>query len=202
MRRLSIAAALVSLFAATLAHAAGDPDAGKAKAAACAACHGIQGHSPNNPVWPKLAGQHPNYLRKQLRGFKSGARKNETMSPMAAPLGEQDIEDLAAYFSGQEVTVDSADPKKAALGAQIYRAGIPGKGVGACMGCHGPTGRGNPPAVFPWLSGQHAAYVAKTLKDFRDGNRANDPNEMMRLTAGPMSDKEIGAVAEYISGLY
>lgn len=202
MRTPAFAATLTFLLSAGLVHAAGDADAGKTKAAACAPCHGIQGHSPTNAVWPKLAGQHDSYIRKQLHDFKSGVRKNETMSPMAAPLENQDIEDLAAYFSGQEATIDSAEPKKAVLGEQIFRGGIPSKGVGACKSCHGPTGRGNAPAAFPWVSGQHAAYLNKVLKDFRDGNRSNDPNGMMRLTVARMTNKEIEAVADYMSGLY
>ncbi|HKJ76735.1 MAG TPA: c-type cytochrome, partial [Gammaproteobacteria bacterium] len=95
-----------------------------------------------------------------------------------------------------------ADPEKASKGERIYRAGIASKNVPACMGCHGPSGAGNPPAVFPSLSGQHPEYIAKTMKDFRAGTRNNDPKGMMRDVVARMSDAEIAAVAEYVSGLH
>lgn len=202
MKRLTIAF-LVLLGAAGTAQAVdGDPDAGKAKAAACAACHGQKGNSPNNPIWPKHAGQNAEYLFKQLQDFKSGARTNETMAPMAAPLSEQDMKDLAVYFAGLPIKLEAADPEKAELGERIYRAGLPEKNVPACMGCHGPSGAGNAPAKFPALSGQHPEYIAKTLKDFQSGTRSNDPGGMMRDTVARMSEREIAAVAEYVSGLH
>jgi len=202
MRKLTIAVALLFGFAGAAQAAGGDPEAGKQKAAACAACHGQKGNSPNNPVWPKHAGQNASYIAKQLRDFKSGARKNDTMSPMAVPLSDQDILDLAAYFSGLPTKIEAADPEKASKGERIYRAGIASKNVPACMGCHGPSGAGNPPAVFPSLSGQHPEYIAKTMKDFRAGTRNNDPKGMMRDVVARMSDAEIAAVAEYVSGLH
>ena len=201
MRKLTIAVAVLFGFAGAV-QAAGDPEAGKKKADACAACHGQKGNSPNNPIWPKHAGQNASYIAKQLKDFKSGARQDDTMSPMAVPLSEQDILDLAAYFASLPTKIEAADPKKAEKGERIYRAGIASKGVPACMGCHGPTGAGNPPAVFPSLSGQHPEYVAKTMKDFRAGTRSNDPKGMMRDVVARMSDAEIAAVAEYVSGLH
>lgn len=99
MRRLLLAAfAGASLVLSASAGAAGDAAAGKAKSAVCAACHGPAGIS-SNPLWPNLAGQHEAYLLKQLKAFKSGARKDPLMSPMAAPLSDQDMENLAAYFA-------------------------------------------------------------------------------------------------------
>jgi len=200
MKKTAIAAALL-LGAISAAQAAGDPAAGKTKSATCVACHGADGNSVN-PLWPKLAGQHAEYITKQLMDFKAGDRKNSTMSPMAAPLSEQDVADLAAYFSSQQVAIGSADPEKAAPGRKIYQAGNPETGVAACMACHGPSGTGNPVAKFPRLTGQHADYVAKALKDFRSGTRANDPGSMMRSVAAKMSDAEIEAVAQYITGLH
>jgi cytochrome c553 len=182
------------------AQAAGDPEAGKTKSATCTGCHMADGNSAN-PLWPKLAGQHPAYLLKQIMDFKSGARKDPTMGPMAAPLNEQDAEDLAAWFASQTQSPGTADPDQVALGQRIYRGGNPDTGVAACTACHGPTGLGNPAADFPRISGQHAAYVEKTLKDFRAGDRANDPAKMMRGVAAKMSDKEIAAVAQFIQGL-
>jgi cytochrome c553 len=181
--------------------AAGNADAGKTKSAACAACHGPDGNSPINPVWPKLAGQHPGYIEKQLMDFKSGERKDPTMSGMAAPLSEEDMADLAAYFSTQTKQGGGAAEDKVAAGEKLYRAGNTNTGVAACMACHGPDGSGNPAANFPALAGQHAAYVEKALKDFRAGTRANDLNKMMQGVAERMTDAEVAAVAQYIQGL-
>jgi len=182
--------------------AAGNANAGKSKSATCAACHGADGNSVN-PIWPKLAGQHASYIEQQLAAFKGGARVNATMSPMAMPLSEQDMADLAAYFSSQQSHPAVGDPanEQIVLGKQIYQAGIADKGVAACMACHGPSGSGNPAAKFPRLSGQHAAYLESTLKGFRSGERANDPNRMMRDIAAKMSDAEMSAVAAYIGAL-
>ncbi|MFA5531009.1 MAG: c-type cytochrome [Thiohalomonadaceae bacterium] len=187
-----------------VAHAAapaGDAAAGQGKAAVCAACHGMDGNSLV-PLFPKLAGQHTDYIVKQLAAFQSGERKDETMAPMAAPLSDQDVADLAAYFNSQKASVGVANPELAEAGGKIYRGGIAGKGVSACMACHGPSGAGNPAANFPSLSGQQAAYVAKALRDFRSGARATDPAGMMRNLAVKMSDAEIDAVAEFVAGLH
>ncbi len=199
MKKVAIATAL--LLAVGGAHAAGDAGAGQGKAALCVACHGADGNSVN-PIWPKLAGQHASYLAQQLQDFKSGARQDATMNGMVATLNEQDMLDIAAFFSGNAVGIGSADPEKAVAGKKIYEAGDASKGLSACMACHGPTGAGNPGAKFPSLSGQHPTYITKALNDFRSGVRENDPNGMMRDVAAKMSDKDIAAVAEYISGLH
>jgi len=178
----------------------GNAEAGKTKSATCAACHGMDGNS-TNPEWPKLAGQHANYLVKQLANFKDDARVNATMSPMAKPLSEQDMADLAAYYSSQAVKLGEADQAKVALGEQIYKGGNNATGVAACAACHGPTGTGNPASNFPALNGQHAAYTKAQLNQFRKGDRANDAGKMMRNIAAGMTDAEIEAVAEYIAGL-
>ncbi len=182
--------------------AAGDVAAGKAKSVTCVACHGPEGNSPTNPVWPKLAGQHPGYIIKQLTEFKAGDRKDNLMSPMAAPLSDQDVQNLAAYFSDQKQSTGSAAADKVALGEKIFRAGNMDSGVAACMACHGPTGIGNAPANFPRISGQHAPYVEKALRDFRTGARSNDVSSMMRGVAAKMTDAEIAAVAQYVQGLH
>jgi cytochrome c553 len=190
----AIACALIGVAGTTMA--AGNADAGKTKSATCMACHGPDGNSPTNPVWPKLAGQHASYIIKQLNGT------DQTMSPMAAPLQAQDIEDLAAYFSSQPRKIGEADPALVAKGEAIYRGGDLSKGLPACIACHGPKGAGNGPANFPSIGGQHAAYVEGTLKKFRSGERANDINRMMRDIAAKMTDAEIKAVASYVSGLH
>lgn len=191
---------IVLVFTAGVVQAAGDAAAGKAKSAICMACHGPDGNSVN-PTWPKLAGQHPSYILKQLQAFKSGDRKNDLMSPMAAPLTEEDMGDLAAYFSSQKQSPGVAAADKVKLGEKIFRSGNAVTGVAPCMGCHGPSGLGNPQAVFPRISGQHAAYAAKALNDFRGKLRTNDANKIMQGVTANMSDEEIAAVAQYIQGL-
>ena len=102
MRHLLVAVvAAAGLAVSGTAGAAGDAAAGKSKSTTCTACHGPDGNS-TNPQWPKLAGQHAPYMVKQLKDFKSGARKDPVMSPMAAPLSPQDMEDLSAYYASQK----------------------------------------------------------------------------------------------------
>ncbi len=192
---------IVLVFAAGAVQAEGDAAAGKAKSVLCMACHGPDGNSVN-PVWPKLAGQHPSYILKQLHDFKSGARKNDLMSPMAAPLTEQEMADLAAYFSSQKQAPGVAAADKVKLGERIFRSGNAATGVAPCMGCHGPEGLGNPQAVFPRISGQHAAYIEKALNDFHGKLRTNDPNKMMQGVTANMTKDEITAVAQYLQGLH
>lgn len=200
MNKWLVTASIALAFTVNGVQAAGDAEAGKTKSAVCLACHGPDGNSPN-PIWPKLAGQHPTYIIKQLTDLKAGDRKDPLMSPMAAPLSEQDIQDLAAYFSSQTQSTGTAAADQVELGEKIYRAGNTASGVAACMACHGPTGIGNPAANFPRVSGQHAQYVEKALKDFRSGTRANDAQKMMQGVAAKMTDAEIAAVAQYVQGL-
>jgi cytochrome c553 len=178
----------------------GNAEAGKTKSATCAACHGADGNSVN-PEWPKLAGQHPGYILKQLMNFKNDVRVNPSMTPMAKPLSDADMADLAAYFSSQVKKLGEADQTKVALGEQIYKGGNNATGVAACAACHGPTGAGNPAAGFPAINGQHVTYIKNQLHNFRVGARANDAGKMMRNVAGAMTDAEMDAVAEYIAGL-
>lgn len=180
---------------------AGDAEAGKSKAQACAGCHGPDGNSAS-PNFPKLAGQHASYTYKQLMDFKKGNRTNAIMSAQVSGLSEQDMADLAAFYAEQEIQLGKADEAKVTRGENIYRGGIAEKNVSACMACHGPAGTGNPPAVFPSLSGQHPDYVASTLKAFRSGDRHNDAGMMMRAVVERMTDEEIAAVASYVSGLH
>lgn len=164
----------------------------------CAACHGADGNSAIT-LNPKLAGQHPEYLEKQLTEFKSGKRANAVMSGMAAGLSEQEIKDIAAYFAAKKLTLGQATKNGAgSLGEKIYRGGIAATGVPACAACHSPNGAGLP-KQFPRLSGQHADYTLAQLKTFRTGERANAP--MMMAIAAKMTDAEMAAVADYIQGL-
>jgi cytochrome c553 len=171
----------------------------------CAACHGADGNSPT-AANPKLAGQIPEYLKKQLSNFKSvggkkAERDNPVMGGMAAGLSDSDIRDVAAYFSGQATKPGAAKrPETVELGRKIWRGGDLAKGLPACAACHGATGAGLP-AQYPRLAGQYPEYVEAQLKAFRAGDRHNDANKMMQSIAAKMSDPEIRAVADYIVGL-
>ncbi|MFT3736505.1 MAG: c-type cytochrome [Rhodocyclaceae bacterium] len=209
-RSLTLVAAGLLFSQASLAETAKAPlDLAKAKQTAettCAACHGADGNSVI-PVNPSLAGQHPDYLVKQLNNFKSlngkpAERANPVMGGMAAPLSADDIKALAVYFSQQKAKPALAAGKKESLelGQKIWRAGDASRGIAACAGCHGPAGAGIP-AQYPRLSGQHAAYTEAQLKSFRDGVRANDANSMMRTIALRLTEAEIKAVSDYAAGL-
>ena len=205
MRIPLIAAALTLAMLAQGAHGAGDPVAGKLKAAVCSACHGADGNSPN-PIWPKLAGQGAEYAMRQIMAIKAGhGRANAeaaTMVPMIANVSEEDLADISAFFATQESTAEGADPALAEAGRRLYQAGDMERNIPACMGCHGPSGRGNSLAAFPQVGGQFAVYAAKQLRAYRDGSRTTDPGGMMRTIAGRLSDADIEAVSEYLSGLH
>lgn len=192
--------------------AAGNPEAGQKKAAACMGCHGLDGNSMM-PTWPKLAGQLPEYIATQLQAFKAGKRDNEQMTPQARLVAEVDIPDLAAYFASQKVKpTEAAKPALLAQGEKIFTQG---KGrpapVAACMGCHGQDGAGNhnwnatmarPPTVLaPAIGGQHAAYLVAQLKAYKTGQRATDAASVMRDVAARLDESDILAVAEYASTL-
>ncbi len=197
----TVSISLVLAASGSTAWAVGDAEAGKTKSATCMACHGADGNSPN-PIWPSLAGQHAGYLKKQMLDYQSGEqRSNALMAPMIAALSEEDMDDLAAFYTSQKKKEATADPELVALGERIYRAGIPEKEISACIACHGPSGMGNPLANFPRLSGQHAAYSALTIKEFRDGVRRNDLGGMMQDAVARMTNEEIEAVAAYSQGL-
>ncbi|HEX9627712.1 MAG TPA: c-type cytochrome [Acidiferrobacterales bacterium] len=199
MLTLALALGLVATHGALRAE--GSIAAGKAKSAPCAACHGVDGNSAN-PLWPKLAGQVPEYLVKQLKDFKSGARKDPLMSGQAAGLATQDMQDLAAYYSTQKVALGTAqaDKQTIARGERLYRGGNAKFGVSACMSCHGPSGHGIPPK-FPRVSAQHPAYTEKQMLAFKNDERTND-DDIMTRTAFRMSAEEIKAVSQYMSGLH
>jgi cytochrome c553 len=179
---------------------------GKAQTMMCSACHGADGNSAA-PTFPKLAGQGAKYLYKQLMDVRDGARVIPTMMGLLDNKSNQELADLAAYYSEQAMSGSQANPELVELGARVYRAGVADKGVAACTACHGPTGAGNAPAGFPRLAGQHADYIASTLKAYRTGyddpaGRTNDGDtKIMRATARGLSDAQIEAVASYVSGL-
>jgi cytochrome c553 len=209
MTRFMRACFTVSAISAAIAFAAspespGKPlDAAKAQPIAssvCAACHGVDGNSPI-PTNPNLAGQHPEYLYKQLGDYKAGRRKNPIMMGIVANLSDEDMRNLAAYFAQQKPRAGTAkDRDLAAAGQHLYRAGDSNTGVPACAGCHSPDGAGIP-RQFPRVSGQNNDYTLGQLQQFRSGERANDPNSVMRTIAQRMNDKAMAAVSQYIAGL-
>lgn len=204
VQRLGVAAlAALSALAAPQVFAAGDASAGQAKSAICAACHGVDGNSVV-PNWPKLAGQHEQYLTRQVSLIKAGARMVPEMVGIVPGLSEQDIQDLSAYFASQPIAAGVADESKVILGERIFRAGNAESGVPACMACHGPAGEGNPLAGYPALAGQHAVYTANMLTRFRAGENwgEGDASQVMNGSAAELTDEEIAAVASYIQGLY
>ena len=198
------ALACAALLPTVPALAEGDAQAGQAKAATCAACHGPDGNSIN-PEWPSLAGQGAAYMVAQLKRFKSGERSNLLMAPQAALLSEQDMWDVSAWFAAQTPKVGQAqaEPKALALGERIYRGGVLEREIPACISCHGPRGAGNEPAQFPRLAGQQPVYTMMQLRAYREGFELHTrQNPMMEDIAARMTDPEIDAVAHYLSGLY
>ena len=203
----TVATFLSSLLLATAAHAnepaaaPAKPDLAKGGAIAsqvCAACHTADG-SRGSPANPILQGQHPEYLVKQLVEFKSGKRKNAIMSGMAAPLSEEDMRNVSAFYASKTAKPGFAKSKDTVpLGEKIWRGGIAERNVPACAACHGPTGAGIP-SQYPRLGGQHGDYVEAQMNAFRSGARGNAP--MMTTIAAKMNDKEIKAVSDYVAGL-
>ena len=190
----------------TNVQAAGDAEAGQAKAATCVACHGVDGNSAV-PTFPKLSGLGHKYLLKQMQDIRDGRRPVALMAGQVDNMTDQDLSDIAAFYDAQPRTGGTADPDKVSLGRKVYLGGIAERQVPACSGCHSPTGNGNGPAGYPALAGQHADYVAAQLKMFRKGyedpaGRTNGGEaKIMRTTAFRMSDMEIEAGASYIAGL-
>jgi len=194
-------------------HASGNPATGEKKSMACLGCHGPNGNSVM-PTFPKLAGQGRGYLVKQLQDYKSGARVNPIMAGQVASLSEQDMNDIASYFSIQQITQGSAkNDANIELGEKIYRGGKKDGEVAPCISCHGPEGLGIPSANFPALAFQHSMYLANQLKAFRQytlnkqtgaalESRSNDYEGMMTSLTKGLTNTEIEAISEYISGLH
>jgi cytochrome c553 len=184
----------------------GDAAAGKDKSVACGACHGADGNSAA-PTFPKLAGQGQRYLVKQMKDIRDGARPVPTMAGQLDGKSDQDLADIAAFYASQGSSGGQTSPELLALGEKVYRSGVAERNVAACTACHSPTGKGNAPAGFPALAGQHAEYIATQLRAYRKGQedpsgRTNDgDSRIMRTTAFGLSDGEIDAVASYIAGL-
>ena len=191
----------------------GSAEAGAAKAAVCAACHGSEGNNIGlPPEQPNLAGQNAAYIRQQLAMFKSGKRNSPIMAPQAAGLSEQDMADLGAYFAAQTPAGLEADPSYWKAGEALYKSGDPARNIPACTACHGPAGQGNSAAGYPALRAQHAPYTIKQLQDYLTQNRYRDPADpskvnstpnsaMMTTIASRLSPEDIRNLASYLQGL-
>jgi len=181
----------------------GDAAAGQAKAAVCGACHGMDGNSAD-AQYPKLAGQSEQYIVRQLTDFKSGQRQNPIMLGMATPLSVQDMHDLGAYFASQSSRPGVADQALVEQGETLFRQGDSTRGIPACMACHSIDGRGNPGAMYPQLTSQHAQYIEATLKAWHDGTTWGDDAhaQIMPAIAKQLSADDIAALASYIEGLH
>lgn len=186
----------------------GNAEAGKAKSATCAACHGADGNSTVD-IYPKIAGQHPEYIFEQLKAFKLGmqsggkeGRNDAVMSAMAMPLSEADMKNLAAYYAGNKMSQGATPESVVAAGKKLFNSGDGDRGIPACAACHGPKGTGMVLAGFPQISYQHAAYTKASLEKFRSGTRNNDKNAMMRDIAAKLTDKDIEVLSKYIGGLH
>ena len=184
--------------------AEGDAAAGKAKSALCQSCHGANGKSAE-PTVPSLAGQHVDYILKQIYDFQMESRSDPRMSPIAHTLANaQDTRDIAAYFAAQP-TMHGTLGKNAQVprGKAIYDNGIPARGIGSCAQCHGPNGKGSAQgmALFPVIGGQNKAYMLKQFNDFKMGKRNTDPSGVMAGLGKQLNKEELDAVAEYLAGM-
>ncbi len=213
MKKLAISMSLVlGLAGMGLSSAAnafeGDAAAGKNKVAMCAACHGADGNSPVD-AYPKIAGQHPEYIYAQLKAFKQGmqsggkeGRNDPVMGGMAMALSDQDMKDVAAFYASNEMSEGTTPKEVVAAGKKLYTAGDAKRGIPACTACHGPRGTGMALAGFPKIAFQHAAYNKISLEKFRDGSRNSDTNGMMRDIAAKLTDKDIEILTKYLGGLH
>ncbi len=171
----------------------------------CQECHGSTGQGPEHPgpgedKFARLAGQSVGYIEKQIRDFRSGARKDDVMAMMANSIDDADLADIAAYFSAQ-ATMQGQPGAADVLGGALYMNGDAARQIPACAACHGAPGKGlvvrN--AGDPVLKGQARRYLDKQLRDWRSGARHNSPGGVMNQAAKALSDADIVALANYLS---
>ena len=195
----------------------GDPEAGQAKAAACVACHGIDGNADMD-LYPSIAGQNERYIATQMALIANGQRGGmaAAMQPFVVDLTAQDMRDIGAWYARQTARAGLADDTAIAegehagqpfyaVGEQLYRGGDAQRGIPACMACHGPTGAGNPGPGWPHVGGQHAGYVAQRLEQYRSGEHSLGDAaqfQIMAQVAGKLTDQEIQSLASYLQGLH
>jgi cytochrome c553 len=188
--------------------AKGDPALGREKADSerCVECHGVDGNGAGHSNGPegkfaKLAGQHPDYLLKQICDFRSGARQHDQMQIMARSVSDEDVRDIAAYFASQP-GMKGQDGERHALGKSLFENGDPARGIAACIGCHGALGKGvEGSTLTPVIGGQEWRYLDKQLRDWRSGERRNSPDGAMSQITKTLSDADIEALANYLSGI-
>lgn len=194
---------LILMPAAALAQT-GDPEAGRDKAGVCAACHGMDGNS-QVAIWPRIAGQHEDYVVRQTRMVRDQQRDVAQMYPIVMNLSDEDIADISAWYASQTIKPGVADESLVETGRKLYHGGNTDSGVPACMACHGPSGHGIPGTGFPMVRAQHADYIADRLRRYRNGetNGGDDPySRIMVAVAAALTDAEIEAVSSYIEGLH
>ena len=199
MSAMKFALIFLAALLAQLAHAEqGDAETGaQLYAQTCLSCHGPGGAS-QIAINPILSGQHEEYLRRQLIFYRDNPKSNLVMAPMASALSDQDINDISAYLSSRPPAISGAQDMALAESAEsLYRGGDISRNIPACSACHGPTGAGVAPE-YPALSGQYAEYVITALNGYNNGTR---PNAIMSSISSRLTEDEIKALAEYISGL-
>ncbi len=203
----------IALLATTTAYAAnsadiikqrngnGDPLAGKAKSALCQGCHGDLGLSLDDLI-PHLGGQSAEYIAKQIRNYQSGVRKNQIMNAMAMTINDDDLFDIAAYFASQEKMHGSGWGDNP-VAKNLFIKGDATRNIRPCMACHGVEGKGKAPdiATYPVIGGQRKAYLRAQLINWRKGKRTNSRGGVMNTIAKSLTDPEIEALTNYISGL-
>ncbi len=214
---IRLACCVFTLVVAPISWSLGSVEGGAALSATCMACHGANGNS-SNPEWPNLAGQNAAYIEHQLHLFHDGRRTGKMgdasasmMPAMATALTDQNIQDVATYYSQQTPAGLEADPSYWQAGQKIYRNGDRARGIPACAACHGPSGRGNPAAGYPALRAQHAVYVVKQLNAYSGDVRyaknehgasfGGDNAAIMHTIASRLSDEDMRNVASYIQGM-
>lgn len=199
---LPLAVAAFAACAALATQPAAAADAGRVEMLATTVCHTC--HMPDGnstvPLFPKLAGQQPEYIAKQLADFIAGRRINDAMVPFLPQIKTADIAGLAAYYSAQARAPGTVeDAALAAAGRKLYDDGNEETGVPACSGCHEAAGEGSD--LYPRIAGQHQTYTAQEMLRFKNGERTNDKGKVMRAVAERLTEDEIRAVAEYLAGL-
>lgn len=198
MKRLFLSLIFCLISQALLAN----PQAGKEKSMMCAGCHDEKGIS-TNPDWPNLAGQHTNYLAKQLHDYQTTThRSSPMMTPMVVQLGPEDIQNIAEYYATLPLAHNSTPKQYLTRGEVLYRQGDVKKQITACIACHGPQGKGNAQAGFPVLAGQQPQYTIQQLLAFKHKTRSNDLNSIMQNISAHMNKKDMEAIAYYLAGLH
>lgn len=208
MKKIALSLTLFFSFIGAASAFDGNAEAGKTKTATCAACHGADGNALV-AMYPKIAGQHAEYIYKQLVDFKAAmmsggknGRNDPVMGGMVMALSDQDMKDIAAYFASQTIKPGTTPENVVEAGKKLYSAGDAERGIPACQACHGPRGVGQSLAGFPQISFQHADYTKAQLEKFRSGARANDMNGMMRDIAKKLTDEDIELLSKYLGGLH